>query len=103
MRAQSYPTDLTDAQGSLIEPHTPVHPGGRPRKTDVREVVNAVVYLLRTGCRWRLLARDFPPKSTVWLYFNEWRHNGTLDAIHDALRAKVRAAAKPYQPRTTAS
>jgi transposase len=103
MRTQSYPSDVTDAQWKLIEPLIPVYPGGRPRQTDLRDVVDAVFYVLRTGCQWRYLPKDFPPKSTVWRYFNEGRHNGTLDGIHDALRKKVRAAEKPYHPRTTAS
>jgi putative transposase len=103
MRTQSYPSDVTDAQWVLIEPHLPVYPGGRPRKTDLRDVVDAVFYILRTGCQWRYLPKDFPPKSTVWRYFDEWRHNGTLDTIHDLLRKKVRTAEKPYSPRTTAS
>jgi transposase len=103
MRTQSYPSDLTDAQWALIEPHLPVYFGGRPRTTDLRAVVDAILYILRTGCQWRYLPKDFPPKSTVWRYFDEWRHNGTLDQIHDALRKKVRAAEKPYSPRTTAS
>lgn len=103
MRAQTYPSDITDAQWRLIEPHLPVYPGGRPRITDLRDVVDAVLYILRTGCQWRYLPTDFPPKSTVWRYFDEWRHNGTLDTIHDKLRTKVRAAEKPYSPRTTAS
>ncbi len=103
MRTQSYPSDVTDAQWALIEPLIPVYPGGRPRTTDLRAVVDAVFYVLRTGCQWRYLPKDFPPKSTVWRYFDEWRHNGTLDALHDALRRKVRAAEKPYAPRTTAS
>src|SRR5580765_5315933 len=103
MRTVSYPSDLTGFQWSLIKPHLPVYPGGRPRKTDMRDVVDAIVYVLRTGCQWRYLPVDFPPKSTVWRYFDEWRHNGTLDTIHDALRRKVRTAEKPYHPRTTAS
>src|ERR1700731_773212 len=103
MRTQSYPSDITDMQWVLIEPHLPVYPGGRPRKTVLRDVVDAVFYILRTGCQWRYLPRDFPPKSTVWRYFDEWRHNGTLDTIHDLLRKKVRTMEKPYQPRTTAS
>src|SRR5271170_1476240 len=103
MRTSSYPSDVTDAQWALIEPHLPVHPGGRPRKTDLRDVLDAVLYILRTGCQWRYLPRDFPPKSTVWRYFDEWRHNGTLDTIHDLLRTKVRTQEKPYAPRTTAS
>jgi putative transposase len=103
MRSHKYPSDVTDAQWALIEPHLPVYPGGRPRKTDLRDVVDAILYVLRTGCQWRYLPKDFPPKSTVWRYFDEWRHNGTLDQIHDALRKKVRTQEKPYQPRTTAS
>src|SRR5262245_18092978 len=103
MRTQSYPSDVTDVQWKLIEPLIPVYPGGRPRNADPRDVVHAVFYVLRTGCQWRYLPKDLPPKSTVWRYFDEWRHNGTLDAIHDALRTKVRAAEKPYSPRTTAS
>ena len=91
MRTQSYPSDVTDAQWALIEPLIPVYPGGRPRTTDLRDVVDAVFYLLRTGCQWRYLPKDFPPKSTVWRYFDEWRHNGTLDTIHDTLRTKVRS------------
>jgi transposase len=103
MRTHKYPSDVTDAQWRLIEGLIPVLSGGRPRKTDLRDVVDAVFYVLRTGCQWRFLPKDFPPKSTVWRYFNEWRHDGTLDTIHDALRRKVRAAEKPYAPRTTAS
>lgn len=103
MRTSSYPSDVTDEQWALIEPHLPVYPGGRPRTTDLRDVVDAVLYVLRTGCQWRYLPKDFPPKSTVWRYFDEWRHNGTLDTIHDALRRKVRTQEKPYSPRTTAS
>ena len=103
MRKVSYPSDLTGFQWSLIKPHLPVYPGGRPRKTDLRDVVDAIFYILRTGCQWRYLPKDFPPKSTVWRYFNQWRHNGTLETIHDLLRRKVRAAEKPYSPRTTAS
>src|ERR1700724_2724871 len=103
MRTQTYPSDITDAQWTLIEPHLPVYPGGPPRTTDLRDVVDAIFYLLRTGCQWRYLPKDFPPKSTVWRYFDEWRHNGTLDTIHDLLRTKVRTQEKPYAPRTTAS
>ena len=103
MRTACYPSDLTDEQWSLIEPSIPVYPGGRPRATDLRDVVDAVLYVLRTGCQWRYLPKDFPPQSTVWRYFDEWRYNGTLDIIHDVLRTKVRTQEKPYAPRTTAS
>jgi putative transposase len=104
MRNHHYPSDLTDDQWPLIKPLLPAsRPGGRPRKTDLRDVVDAIFYILRTGCQWRYLPGDFPPKSTVWRYFNQWQRDGTLETIHDALRRKVRAAEKPYQPRTTAS
>jgi transposase len=104
MRTHHYPSDVTDEQWALIEPHIPPAPlGGRPRKTDVRDVLDAVCYILRTGCQWRYLPVDFPPKSTVWRYFDQWRRDGTLDRIHDLLRRKVRTAEKPYHPRTTAS
>lgn len=104
MRTQSYPSDVTDAQWALIEAQLPAPPGGgRPVKTDLRDVVDAILYVLRTGCQWRYLPKDFPPKSTVWRYFERWRRDGTLGAVHDALRKKVRAAEKPYSPRTTAS
>ena len=100
----TYPSDLTDAQWALIRPHLPPEPGGgRPRKTAMRDVVDAILYILRTGCQWRYLPGDFPPKSTVWHYFDAWRRDGTLDRIHDALRRKVRAQEKPNHPRTTAS
>ncbi|MCE9565778.1 MAG: IS5 family transposase [Planctomycetes bacterium] len=103
MRTDTYPSDVTDEQWRLVEPHIPVYPGGRPRTTKLRDVVDGIFYLLRTGCQWRYLPKDFPPKSTTWRYFDEWRHNGTLDTIHDLLRKKVRSVEKPYSPRTTAS
>src|SRR4029453_7582517 len=104
MRMHHYPSDLTDAQWALIDPHIPPDPGGgRPRKADMGDVVDAILYVLRTGCQWRYLPVDFPPKSTVWGYFDQWRHDGTLDDVHDALRTKARADEKPYPPRTTAS
>ena len=103
MRTQKYPSDLTDEQWALVEPLIPVWPGGRPRKTPRRDVLDAIFYLVRTGCQWRYLPKDLPPRSTVWGYFDEWRHNGTLERIHDALRDQVRRQEKPRQPRHTAS
>src|SRR5262249_42078834 len=88
---------------ALVEPLIPVYPGGRPRKTAMRDVLDAILYLVRTGCQWRYLPKDFPPRSTVWGYFDEWRHNGTLEWIHDTLRDRVRKQAKPRQPPRTAS
>ena len=61
MRTQHYPSDATDEQWVLIEPHVPVYSGGRPRKPDVRDVLDAILYILRTGCQWRYLPVDFPP------------------------------------------
>jgi len=103
MREQRYPSDLTDDQWALVKRHIPVYPGGRPRKTDMREVLDAIFYVLRTGCQWRYLPKDFPPKSTVWGYFDQWRHNGTLDRIHDCLRDRVRRQEKPRHPRHSGS
>src|SRR3954469_2912640 len=104
MKTHDYPSDLTDEQWALIEPHLPDAPGGgRPRKTDMRDVLDAIFYILRTGCQWRYLPGDLPPKSTVWRSFSSWRPDGPLDTIHDLLRRKVRSREKPYHPRTTAS
>src|SRR6516162_2574449 len=103
MRTQRYPSDLTDEQWALLKPLIPVYPGGRPRTTSMRDVLDAIFYVLRTGCQWGFLPNDFPPKSTVWGYFNEWRHNGTLEAIHDKLRELVRKKERPARPRRTAS
>jgi putative transposase len=102
MRTKRYPSDLTDEQWAVVKPFIPVYPGGRPRKTGMRDVVDAIFYLLRTGCQWRFLPKDFPPKSTVWGYFDEWRHNGTLERIHDVLRDRVRRE-ETSRPRHTAS
>ena len=64
MRTHDYPSDITDAQWRLIEPHLPPEPGGgRPRKTDMRDVLDAILYILRTGCQWRYLPIDFPPRA----------------------------------------
>ncbi|MFO0960931.1 MAG: IS5 family transposase [Isosphaeraceae bacterium] len=104
MRTHHYPSDLTDAQWELIRPLLPPGPGGgRPRKAGMRDVVDAILYILRTGCRWRYLPADLPPRSNTWRYCDAWRKDGTLDRIHDALRRKAPAREKPYHPRTTAS
>lgn len=86
-----YPTDLTDEQWMLLEPMLPAaKSGGRPREVNLREVINALLYLVRTGCQWDMLPHDLLPKSTVYEYFAQWRDNGAWQRILDALRAQVR-------------
>lgn len=92
-RTGRYPSDLTDGEWEIVAPMIPpARRGGRPRDTDMRETLNAVRYVLRTGCQWRELPKDFPPRSTVYNYFWEWTRYGTLDRIHHALLARVREA-----------
>jgi putative transposase len=102
MERKSYPSDLTDEQWLLIEPFLPhAKPGGRPRKTDLREVVNALLYLVRTGCQWRMLPHEFPPWKTVYNYFRDWTDNATWDEILHTLRMDVREkAGRDPQPST---
>jgi putative transposase len=91
-----YPSDLTDEQWELIELLIPgARQGGRPRKVNMREVVNAMLYLARSGCQWDMLPHDLPSKSTVYDYFAAWRENGTLQRMVDALRGAVRLAEAP--------
>jgi transposase len=91
---RGYPSDLTDAQWALIEPLLPpVRRGGRPEKHKRRWTVDAILYVVRTGCAWRQLPADFPPWGTVFWYFKQWRADGTVDRVHDALRDQVRDAA----------
>ena len=89
-----YPTDLTDEQWQLIEPLlTKVKPGGRPRSTNMRDVVNGILYLVRTGCSWRMLPHDFPPWPTVHDYYWRFRRDGTWEKIHSHFREQVRVGA----------
>lgn len=88
-----YPSDLTDAQWAIIEPLLPVHRVGRPRQVDMREVLNTIFYLDRSGCQWDMLPHDLLPKSTAYDHFARWRDDGTWQRIMDALRQKVREAA----------
>lgn len=94
MKQVGYPTNLTDDQWKIIEPLIPLpKPGGRPRTVDIREVLNALLYINRAGGAWRLLPRDFPPWSTVYHYFRIWRNDGTWKRIHEALHREVRTNA----------
>lgn len=92
-----YPTDLTDAQWRILEPLVPpVKTGGRPADHLRREIVNAILYVLRSGCQWRMLPHDLPPWRTVYTYFRIWRLDGTWKGIHDALREKYRRAQRRH-------
>jgi putative transposase len=93
-----YPSDLTDEQWDLIEELIPQpRAGGRPRKIDMREVVNAIFYLSRTGCQWDMLPHDLPSKSSVYDYFAAWRDDGTWQTIVDVLRGTIRQMEAPSQ------
>ena len=88
-----YPSDLSDEEWRHIAPLIPpAKQGGRKRTGDVREVVNGIMYVLSTGCQWRYLPKDLPPKSTVYRYFDLWNYDGTLEAIHHTLYVKCREA-----------
>jgi transposase len=88
---KAYPSDLSDEQWAVLEPLIPpAKRGGRPRKVDMREVVNGIFYVDRTGCQWDALPNDLPPKSTVHGYFNQWRRDGTWQALLDSLRKALR-------------
>jgi transposase len=92
MKRQPYDSDLQESEMLLLEPLIPAaKPGGRPRDTDMCEVVNAIFYVVRTGCAWRLLPHDFLPWQTVYGYFAAWQKNGVWQAMNDALRSTVRA------------
>jgi transposase len=89
-----YPSDLTDEEWALIEPLIPPgKPGGGKRRADMREVVNGLMYVLSTGCQWRAIPKDLPPRSTVYDYFDLWTWDRTLDRIHHALYVACREQA----------
>ena len=89
-----YASDLTDAEWGLIEPHMPAaKPLGRPREIELRAVLDAILYIARTGCQWRMLPKDFPPFTTVQGYFYDWRDDGLFEKINFALLLQAREAA----------
>ena len=89
----AYPSDVTDEQWELVAPVLARNGvWGRPREVDLREVVNAIFHLVRTGCQWRFLPHDFPHPSSVRYYFYKWRHDGTWQELNDELREQVRSA-----------
>src|ERR1700724_1621647 len=91
---QRYASDVTDAEWALIEPHMPaVKRLGRPRETELRAVLDAILYIARTGCQWRMLPKDFPPFTTVQGYFYDWRDDGLFERINFELLLQAREAA----------
>jgi transposase len=102
-RGLRYPSDLTEAEWALVAPLIrPAKRGGRPRSVDVCEVLNAIFYVLWTGCQWKALPKDLPPRSTVWEYLDLWDWDGTLARIHHALYVEVREKAGREASPTTA-
>src|SRR3712207_4325892 len=92
--ATRYTTDLTEAEFALIAPHLPAPSRlGRPRTVDLREVLNAILYLLRSGCPWDLLPKELPAKSTVFGYFRRWWEDGTWPTLHAKLVMAAREQA----------
>jgi putative transposase len=92
---KAYQSDLSDAEWSCLEPHLPAPKAtGRPKMHATREILNAIFYVVRGGCAWRLLPHDFPPWKTVYHYFRSWRLDGTWERLHAALRKRVRVRLK---------
>jgi transposase len=100
MNRKAYSSDLTDGEWALLAPFIPPpQPGGRPRKHDMREVLDAIFYISRGGCAWRLLPHEFPPWQTIYHYFRAWRKAGLWEQIHGALRERARVlAGREAQP-----
>ena len=94
-RALRYPSDLTDAEWAHVAPIIPpAKRGGNKRTVNLREVVNGLMYILSTGCQWRAIPKDLPPRSTLHDYFSQWEWDGTLERIHHALYVKCREHAE---------
>ncbi len=93
MKEKTYPSDLNDAEWQILKPLIPkAKPGGRPRTTNMRAILNAIFYVLRSGCAWRMLPHDFPPWKTVYHYFRQWRIDGVWEQINETLRVRLRQA-----------
>lgn len=91
---QVYPSDLTDAQWALLEPLLPPRTGpGRPQRYPLRLIINAILYLLRSGCQWRMLPRDYPKWNAVRYHFDVWKREGRWEQINTTLREQARQAA----------
>ena len=90
---KAYPSDLSDAEWEIIEPLLPAAKGfGHPRTVNLREILNAIFYVHRSGCQWEMLPHDLPPHGTVYKYFQKWERKGIWKQIHDQLRHKLRIA-----------
>lgn len=93
MTRKPYPSDLTNKQWEILSPLLPpAKPGGRPRTVDLREVMNGVLYVLRSGCPWRMVPHDLPPWQTLYKYFRSWTMDGTWERVNETLRPSVREA-----------
>ena len=93
MNRKQYPSDLTDAQWAELAPLLPpAKVRGHPRTVDLREVMNGILYVLRSGIPWRMMPHDLPPWGTAWWYFREWRRDGIWERIEAALHPRVREA-----------
>ena len=91
MKRLAYPSDTTDQEWTIIAEYIPAPlPGGRPPKWERREIVDAILYVLKTGCPWNMLPHDFPPYSTVFWYFRQWRKDGTWEKLNTVLRERAR-------------
>jgi putative transposase len=98
MHNQTYPTDLTDRQWDCIKDLVPAaKPGGRPRSLQMRQVINAILYIVVTGAQWRMLPKDYPAWQSVYHYFRQWRDDGSWQRLHDTLRAAVRRKAGKHK------
>ena len=94
MTRRAYPSDLTEAQWELLRPQLekPASHGGTHRKYPLVEIVNGLLYVLKSGCQWDMLPHDFPPWTSVYDHYRRWKHDGTLERLHDLLRRQVRVA-----------
>lgn len=89
-RKKRYPSNLSDGAWLYLKPHLPVFTVGRPQKLSMRQVMNAILYILKTGSQWRQLPREFPAWSAVYYYFDTWSRNGTWKRLHNLFRCRLR-------------
>jgi putative transposase len=104
VNTQLYPSDLTDSQWNIIQEMVPVaKSGGRPRSLEMRQVINAILYVTVGGIQWRMLPKEYPKWQSVYVYFRQWRQDGTWQRMHDTLRAMVRRRAGRHKHPTAGS